>query len=171
MTYSGWGKAFRPALLTLTWRYKRKEFSPRSSMAFATEKARERWGYGLAECQDYITKQLHMLTERWARKWGERMVYFGTQEMTKQNCPHVHLLVKPPIAECTLGSRPERVVQKWLTETWLSITGDSPRADFKAADPLRHSLGSGFGYIGKYITKENEFEKPEGFRYRRFTQS
>ena len=171
MAHEGWGRRYRPALLTLTWRYKRKQFSPESRLAFATEQARERWHFGIAEWQSYITKQLHMLTERWAREWGERMVYFGTQEMTKQACPHLHLMVKPPIEDCLVGSAETVRVQRWLTEAWREITGDSHRADFKAFDPTRHSVGSGFGYIGKYITKEIEFERPDGFRYRRFRQS
>ena len=171
MKHEGWGREFRPALMTLTWRWKRKAFSPQSRLAFATPQARERFGFGIVEWQGYITKQLHMLAERWFRKWGERMVYFGTQEMTKQNCPHLHLMVKPPVAGCLLGSRKAAEVQKWLSQEWLAVTGDSHKADFKAFDPERHSFGSAIGYVGKYILKEVEFERPEGFRYRRFRQS
>lgn len=157
-------QGLRPALITLTWRWKVNGLHPDDPAAFRSTQARTRWNYSDQEWSDYITWCISLLRKRWARHFGTPLTYFGVIEMTKQRCPHVHMVAVPPIAHAYKGSEAARHIEKWLRHAWMDITGDSPQAQYKPYDErARHTTASAFGYALKYTLK-SEGELPKGWR-------
>ena len=87
-----------------------------------------REGLFSAECQRlYVTACLQALTLAYQGWFGRRLSYLVGQQWTQQSAIHLHLVV--PVG-CDMTPKALAAKERWVSSTWLRITGDSYIVDW-----------------------------------------